>query len=74
MKKIPFLLITTAGLWAGGFVIPHTGETKCYDNTKEIVCPSVGERFYGQDGNYIQNPLRYKDNGDVPSGSAPQNM
>ena len=29
-----------------------TGQTKCYDNEKEIECPSEGEKFYGQDAQY----------------------
>jgi len=39
--------------------IPHSGQTKCYDNEKEIPCPKPGEDFYGQDGNYIINPPSY---------------
>ncbi|KPA13588.1 secreted protein containing DUF1566 [Candidatus Magnetomorum sp. HK-1] len=39
--------------------IPDTGQTKCYDNEKEIPCPKPGEPFYGQDGNYIINPPSY---------------
>jgi hypothetical protein len=39
--------------------IPDTGQTKCYDNEKEIPCPQPGEDFYGQDGNYIINPPSY---------------
>jgi len=40
--------------------VPDTGQTKCYNNTEEIPCPSPGEAFYGQDGNYTINPLRYR--------------
>ena len=32
-----------------------TGQTKCYDNEKEITCPKAGEPFFGQDGNYAEN-------------------
>ena len=32
-----------------------TGQTKCYDNEKEIPCPKAGEPFFGQDGNYAEN-------------------
>jgi len=39
--------------------IPDTGQTKCYDNEKEIPCPQPGEDFYGQDGNYLINPPSY---------------
>ena len=39
--------------------ISDTGQTKCYDNEKEIACPKPGEPFYGQDGNYLINPPSY---------------
>ena len=39
--------------------IPDSGQTKCYDDEKEIPCPSPGEDYYGQDGNYIINPRSY---------------
>ena len=39
--------------------IPDTGQTKCYNNTQEIVCPQPGEDFYGQDAQYINNPQSY---------------
>lgn len=44
-------------------VIPGTGQTKCYNNQKEIVCPSEGHDFYGQDAQ-IPGPIKYQDNGD----------
>lgn len=42
-------------VFAGPF--PDTGQTKCYDNTAEIICPSPGQPFYGQDAQY-QGPAR----------------
>jgi len=51
----PFTLQTS--LFA--FPIPDTGQTKCYDNEKEIPCPKEGEPFYGQDANYTINPMSY---------------
>ena len=39
--------------------VPETGQTKCYNNTEEITCPSPGEPFYGQDAQYITNPQSY---------------
>jgi len=36
---------------------PDTGQTKCYNDTTEILCPSPGEPFYGQDAQY-QGPAR----------------
>ena len=39
--------------------VPETGQTKCYNNTVEIPCPSPGQPFYGQDANYSINPMSY---------------
>jgi hypothetical protein len=39
--------------------IPDTGQTKCYNNSGEITCPSPGQDFYGQDANFTINPLSY---------------
>lgn len=40
--------------------VPDTGQTNCYDNSGSIItCPSPGQRFYGQDANYIINPKSY---------------
>ena len=71
MKK---LLIACAVLWvlhclsfAVDYPIPDTGQTKCYDNSQEIACPSPGEPFYGQDAQHITNPQSYTkldENGD----------
>jgi hypothetical protein len=46
-----FFLIHFNSVLAGG-VLPDTGQTTCYNDTSEIPCPSPGEPFYGQDGNY----------------------
>lgn len=32
-----------------------TGQTKCYDNEKEITCPDEGSDFYGQDAQHAKN-------------------
>ncbi len=53
--------------------LPPTGQTKCYNNTAAIDCPTSGQEFYGQDANYaktsttprfevIANGLAVKDN------------
>ncbi len=34
------------------FRMPDTGQTRCYDNEKEIACPAPGGAFYGQDAQY----------------------
>lgn len=64
MKYI--LIITTIStiVLGSSFKLPDTGQEVCYDNYKEIECPSVAEAFYGQDANYLTNPMRYRDNGD----------
>ena len=43
--------------------VPDTGITKCYNTTSEITCPSPGQPFYGQDAQYVTNPMSYGDNG-----------
>ena len=52
---IAVLLIPGLNIYAGP--LPDTGQTKCYNNTVEIPCPSPGEAFYGQDAQY-QGPVR----------------
>ena len=40
--------------------VPDTGQTECYDVAgKVITCPSPGQPLYGQDANYIINPMSY---------------
>ena len=40
--------------------VPDTGVTKCYDIAGNVItCPSPGQPFYGQDGNYSINPMSY---------------
>ncbi len=39
--------------------VPDTGQTKCYDDSKEIPCPNPGQPFYGQDANYTLNSPSY---------------
>jgi hypothetical protein len=40
--------------------VPDTGQTKCYDDKKEISCPNPGSPFYGQDANYSIIPQDYE--------------
>jgi len=61
------IIISITYIHANSWPIPDTGQTKCYDNEKEISCPKPGEPFYGQDGNYNINPPSYTkldENGD----------
>ena len=51
------LSLFTTGVWAT--LVPDTGVTKCYNATVEIPCPSPGQAFYGQDGNYTINTPSY---------------
>ncbi|MBI5593452.1 MAG: DUF1566 domain-containing protein [Deltaproteobacteria bacterium] len=51
------VLMVTAIAWAAP--VPDTGQSKCYNNTVEIPCPSLGQPFYGQDANYSINPMSY---------------
>ena len=39
--------------------LSDTGQTKCYDNTQEMICPNPGEDFYGQDAQYGPNLQSY---------------
>ncbi|WP_428563779.1 MAG: BACON domain-containing protein [Solidesulfovibrio sp. DCME] len=40
--------------------LPDTGQSKCYNATNEIPCPSANEAFYGQDGNYSGKQKSYQ--------------
>ncbi|MFH0994340.1 MAG: DUF1566 domain-containing protein [Pseudomonadota bacterium] len=63
MKKIRastfgfIMLMLTAVVWAAP--VPDTGQSKCYNNTNEIPCPSPGQPFFGQDASYRINPMSY---------------
>ena len=41
--------------------VPDTGQQKCYDAEGNEIdpCPQSGEPFYGQDANYVINPMSY---------------
>ena len=65
------LLFFAVVAWAAP--VPDTGQSKCYNNTVEIPCPSPGQPFYGQDANYTINPMSYTKldgSGNVLSSSA----
>ena len=46
------------------YTIVGTNQLSCFDNTKEISAPSVGEEFYGQNALYNENQGSYTDNTD----------
>lgn len=46
------------------YVIVDTGQTICYDSSREITCPEEGQLFYGQDAQISGAQPSYADNGD----------
>ena len=55
----------TDGLWAGlSYPVVDTGQTKCYDNQKEIAPPEPGQSFYGQDAQFQIHPPNYTSSAD----------
>ena len=44
--------------------VVDTGQVNCYNEDSKINCPSEGEDFYGQDGNYLGLQPSYQNNGD----------
>lgn len=43
--------------------IVDTGQVRCYNNSREILCPKQGQPFYGQDAQYEGNVMSYPNNG-----------
>ena len=58
-----FLITVSSSVFPFDLIIPDTGQDLCYDWDDIIECPSEGEDFYGQDGNYTINPPDLTDNG-----------
>lgn len=63
------LMICAALIFAGsasawGWVVVDTGQDNCYNNSRQITCPSPGAAFYGQDSQYDGTRPSYTDNGD----------
>jgi hypothetical protein len=52
-----FFLMVTAIAFATP--VPDTGQSKCYNDSVEIPCPSPGQAFYGQDASYSINTPSY---------------
>lgn len=48
---LPESPVTGEQAWFGAL---PTGQTKCYDNEKEISCPAAGSSFFGQDPQFNQ--------------------
>jgi len=55
--------LTTAMAQAAEYRIPGTGQRHCFDAERPIPCPSVGQPFFGQDGNLPGPEPRYTDLG-----------
>jgi hypothetical protein len=49
---------------SGSYVVVDTGQSRCYDNNREISCPKQGESFFGQDAQHMGTQPSYVDNGD----------
>ncbi|MFQ5465613.1 MAG: DUF1566 domain-containing protein [Thermodesulfobacteriota bacterium] len=44
--------------------LPETGADRCHDNSSQIPCPpDPADPFFGQDAQYLTNPLDFADNG-----------
>ena len=41
-----------------------TGQTACYDDTREIECPEAGLEYHGQDAQTASRSFSFRDNGD----------
>jgi hypothetical protein len=77
-RSIALVVLSLSGLWGVrlGFaqetvpskkpptVIVDTGQTACYDEAKIIPDPKSGQKFFGQDAQYIGLSPSYRDNGD----------
>ncbi len=50
-------------LLAAAYLVVGTGQSKCYDNRREIDPPKPGQPFYGQDAQHPGPAPSYKDNG-----------
>ncbi len=47
-----FFVIFVNLLFSANYKLQDTSVTKCYDNSKAILCPGDGEDYYGQDAQY----------------------
>lgn len=46
------------------YTVVDTGQTNCYDNSRQIAPPKPGQPFHGQDAQYQGPQPTYQDNGD----------
>jgi len=55
-----FVLILQECDFVNAFMVPDTGQEKCYDmKGNQIACPLSGDSFYGQDASYKINPKSF---------------
>ena len=53
-------MLYAASATAALLPVPDTGQTLCYNTSGSVItCPSPGQDYYGQDGNYTINPMSY---------------
>jgi hypothetical protein len=46
------------------YLLPDTGQAKCFNENGYITCPQAGQPFYGQDAQYLGPKISYQANGD----------
>ncbi len=66
MKKtftLAMLIATGSIINAQTYKIVGSGQSKCYNNTTEIVAPKKCAAFFGQDAQNPSNKPSYTDNG-----------
>ncbi|KPA09677.1 secreted protein containing DUF1566 [Candidatus Magnetomorum sp. HK-1] len=51
-----FFLITG---YCFSWPIPHSGQTKCYDDKREVPCPQENDPYYGQDAQFVVHKRSY---------------
>jgi Protein of unknown function (DUF1566) len=62
MKKLfilPCLILPLTAVTAFAWLVPDTGQRRCYDYRRQIPCPLPGEPYYGQDAQYKTNSRSY---------------
>lgn len=64
------LVVTQAGGVRTTYALPDSGQTKCYNNSREDMCSWPGDDFYGQDGNFEGAPLTCQASGETVTDAA----
>ncbi len=58
------VFLLSAQAWAGSYPIVDTGQNACFNNSRQIGCPDVGDDFSGQDAQYKGHTPQYANNSD----------